>query len=185
MKKAAQGEQAHPRTGGDMAWTGGGTIPLKPPLDDAAAGQDAGRKLILLLAVRVDVVNSLLNRRDLFGLFVRNFGFEFIFECHHELDHIERIGTEVVKEGRFVLDLGFVYAKLFSDDLLDALFDAFHADLQLGKIPANYSQTKNLLVLAMTKKRYSIPGAPAHRRRQARFGTPVDLTDFTLRLHTC
>src|SRR5690606_2562288 len=112
----------------------------------------APETLILLLAVRCDVINSLLNRRDFLGFFVGDFGFEFVFECHHELDHIERIGTEVVKEGRLVLDLGFVNAKLFSDDLLDALFDAFHADLQVGKIPANYSQTKELLVLAMTKK---------------------------------
>src|SRR5690606_38047756 len=55
-------------------------------------------KLILLLAVRRDIVNSLLNRRDFFGFLVGDFGFEFIFECHHELDYIERIGTEVVKE---------------------------------------------------------------------------------------
>ncbi|MBP6020880.1 MAG: hypothetical protein KA735_15450, partial [Burkholderiaceae bacterium] len=36
--------------------------------------------------------------------------------------------------------------------LLDALFDAFHADLQVGKIPANYSQTKIVLVRGYDKK---------------------------------
>src|SRR3546814_8623456 len=81
--------------------------------------------------MRRNVINSLLNRCNFLGLFVRNFGFELVFECHYELDHIERIGTEVVKERRFVFDLGVVDAKLFSDDLLDALFDAFHADLQI------------------------------------------------------
>src|SRR5690606_27050680 len=91
-------------------------------------------RLSLLLTVRIDVVNRLLHGGDLFGLFVGDLGLEFIFERHDQLNHIERIGTEVVKEGGLVLDLGFVDAKLFSDDLLDALFDAFHADLQLGKI---------------------------------------------------
>ncbi|CAJ0907111.1 protein of unknown function [Alcaligenes faecalis subsp. faecalis] len=82
----------------------------------------------LLLAVRIDVVHSLLDRRDFLSFFVWYFGFEFVFERHHELDHVERVGTEVVEKRRFVFDLGFVNAKLFSDDLLDALFDAFHAD---------------------------------------------------------
>src|SRR5690606_23469820 len=56
--------------------------------------------LKLLLAMRADVIHSLLNRRDLLGFFVGNFGFEFVFERHHELDHVERIGTEVVKKRR-------------------------------------------------------------------------------------
>src|SRR6185312_1936303 len=102
----------------------------------------AGTSKRLLLAVRGDVVHRLLHRRDLFGFLVRDFGFEFVLEGHHKLDHVERIGTEVVKEGRFVLDLGFVDAELLSDDLLDALFDAFHACSPVRKNPANYSQMR-------------------------------------------
>ena len=45
--------------------------------------------LKLFFAVRSDVVNSLLNRRDFLSFFVWNFGFEFVFKCHHELDHVE------------------------------------------------------------------------------------------------
>src|SRR5690625_5688741 len=40
----------------------------------------------LLLAISVNVVNGLLNCRDLFSLFVWYFCFEFVFERHHELD---------------------------------------------------------------------------------------------------
>src|SRR5699024_2092696 len=108
------------------------------------------------LAVFVDVVNRLLNGGDLFCFFVRNFGFEFVFECHHELDHIERIGTEVVKKRGFVLDLGFVHAKLLANYFLDALVDAVHAYLQweVGKIPRIIATTGSLLWLTVIKKRY-------------------------------
>ncbi|HEY9316535.1 MAG TPA: hypothetical protein VIR28_01380, partial [Achromobacter sp.] len=41
--------------------------------------------------------------------------------------------------------------KLFSDDLLDALFDAFHADLQLGKIPRIIAKRRGKQRLAVTK----------------------------------
>jgi hypothetical protein len=110
------------------------TAPV-PRIATTAALQGKNRLIALLLAVRIDVVDRLLHSRDLFGLFVGDLGLELIFEGHDQLNHVERIGTEVVKKGRLVLDLGFIDAKLFSDDLLDALFDAFHADLQLGKIP--------------------------------------------------
>jgi hypothetical protein len=34
----------------------------------------------------------------LHSFFVWYFGFEFVFERHHELDHVERVGTEVVEK---------------------------------------------------------------------------------------
>src|SRR5678815_4657315 len=90
----------------------------------AAYGTRARR---LFFQVRADVVDRLLDRRDLFGVVIGNLGFEFLLERHHELHRVERIGAEVVDERGFVLDLRLVHAQLFGNDLLDALFDVFHA----------------------------------------------------------
>src|SRR5690606_37832144 len=152
IKKSGSKRQTH-RVANPLGGCPTPGLPLGNRLAESAAHSQRAptSNVVLLLAVRGDVVDSRVNRRELLGFFVRNVSFEFIFDCHHQLDHIERSGTEVVKKRRFVLDLGFVDAKLFSDDLLDALFDAFHADLQVGKIPANYSQTTIVWVLAVRK----------------------------------
>src|SRR6185312_4157066 len=81
----------------------------------------------LFLQMRTDVVDRLLHRGDLLGVVIGNLGFEFLFERHHELDGVERIGAEIVDERRFVLDLGLVDAQLLCNDFLDALFDVIHA----------------------------------------------------------
>ena len=77
--------------------------------------------------MRIDVVDGLLHRRDLLGLFVGDLGLEFLFERHDQLDRIQRVSAEVVDERGFVLDLGLVYAQLFGDDFLDSLLHVFHA----------------------------------------------------------
>lgn len=71
-----------------------------------------------LLLVRLDVVDRLLNRGDLLGIFIRNFAFEFLFECHHEFNRIQRICAQIIYERRFILDVSFVNAELFGYDLL-------------------------------------------------------------------
>src|SRR5690606_25807827 len=81
------------------------------------------------LRVRLHVVDRLLDRRDLFGLFVRDLGLELVLERHDQFDGVERVGPEVVDERRFALDVGLVDAELFGHDLLDALFDVFHSGL--------------------------------------------------------
>src|SRR5205814_7839862 len=54
---------------------------------------------------------------------------QLLLERHHELDGVERVRPQVIDERRLVLDLGFVDSELLGDDLLDALFDVFHARL--------------------------------------------------------
>src|SRR5688572_533714 len=78
------------------------------------------------LDVSLDVVDRLLHRGDLLGLFVRDFALELFFERHHQLDRVERVSAEVVDERSVVGDFFFLNAKLFDHDLLDALFDAAH-----------------------------------------------------------
>src|SRR5512139_103010 len=48
-----------------------------------------------LLQVGVDVVDRLLDGADLLRLFVRDLALELVFEGHHKLDGVERIGAEV------------------------------------------------------------------------------------------
>ena len=57
-----------------------------------------------------------------------------LFERHHELDRVQRVGAQVVDERRFVLDLRFVDAELLGDDLLDSLLYVFHASPPLTGI---------------------------------------------------
>src|SRR6185503_1452443 len=52
--------------------------------------------------VLVDVVNGLLDGGDLLGVLVRDLRLELFLERHHELNGIERVGTEVVDERRVV-----------------------------------------------------------------------------------
>src|SRR6185503_6908441 len=55
---------------------------------------------LLLLAVRLDVLDGLLDARDLLGVLVRDLDPELLFERHHELDGVERVGPQVIHEGR-------------------------------------------------------------------------------------
>src|SRR5690606_38340771 len=80
----------------------------------------------LRLDVRLDVVDGLLHRGDLLGVFVRDFALELFFQGHHQLDGVERIGAEVIDERCAGGEFFFFDAKLFYDDLLDAFFDAAH-----------------------------------------------------------
>src|SRR6516225_7888799 len=88
----------------------------------------------LLLLMRVDVINGLLNGGDFLGFFVGDLGLELFLERHHELHRVQRVGTEIVDERRLVLDLGFVDTELLGDDLLDALLYAVHAKPSQGGI---------------------------------------------------
>src|SRR4030095_8223293 len=53
---------------------------------------------LLLLAVRLDVLDGLLDARDLLGVLVRDLDPELLLERHHELDGVERVGPQVIHE---------------------------------------------------------------------------------------
>src|SRR6202167_2383895 len=48
--------------------------------------------------VRLDIGDDVLNGANLLGVFVRNFDVELLFERHHQLDDIERVGAEILDE---------------------------------------------------------------------------------------
>eukprot|EP00160_Parvularia_atlantis_P002564 Unigene12132_Nuclearia_a/m.36889 Unigene12132_Nuclearia_a/g.36889 ORF Unigene12132_Nuclearia_a/g.36889 Unigene12132_Nuclearia_a/m.36889 type:complete len:109 (-) Unigene12132_Nuclearia_a:153-479(-) len=76
--------------------------------------------------VAFDVVYSSLNGSDLLGFFVRDFGLEFLFQSHHQLNGVKRIGTQVIDEGLLESHFLFLDAQLLGDDFLDAFFDGAH-----------------------------------------------------------
>src|SRR6185437_7878179 len=84
------------------------------------------------LDVRLDVIDRLLDGGDLLGFLVRNFGFEFLFECHHQFDRIQRVRAQVVDERGVWRDVLFLDSQLIDHDLLDALFDAAHETVPPG-----------------------------------------------------
>lgn len=73
-----------------------------------------------------DVIDSLLNRGNLLSLVVRNFALEFLFQSHDQLNGVQGVSAQIVHKGGLVLDVRFVHAQLFGDDLLDALYDVIH-----------------------------------------------------------
>src|SRR5690348_13266833 len=82
--------------------------------------------------VRLDVIHRLLHGGDLFGFLVGNFGFEFLFERHHQFHGIQRVRTQIVHERGVRRDILFLDPQLIDHDLLDALFDAAHETVPPG-----------------------------------------------------
>ncbi|CAM2158113.1 hypothetical protein PT2222_40111 [Paraburkholderia tropica] len=111
-------------------------------------------KSALGLDVRASVVDRLLNRRDLLGFLIRDFHAEFVFEGHHELDGVERVGAQIVHERSFVLDFSFGDAQLLGDDLLDALFDVVHYPSK-GKKLAHECECAHFIRFDLAEKRRS------------------------------
>ena len=57
--------------------------------------------------MRIGIVDCVLHSRDFFGVFVRNFNSELIFQSHHQLHDVQGIGAEIVDVGMIVaLDTG-------------------------------------------------------------------------------
>ena len=71
----------------------------------------------LRFLIGANEVDCLLNRAQVFLLLVGNLNLEGIFEGHHELNGVEAVGAEIFDEGSFILDVRFILAELFSDNL--------------------------------------------------------------------
>src|SRR6478735_8059180 len=107
------------------------------------------------LDVGLDVIDGLLHRGDLLGLFVRDFALELFFEGHHQFDGVERVGAQVVDERSAVGHFVFLDAELFDDDLLDAFFDAAH-----GSCSSRESVQAGSVVEAGRRRVGAWPGKP-------------------------
>src|SRR5690606_35677830 len=69
-----------------------------------------------LVAALGDVIDRLLHGCDLLGILIRDLRLELLFECHHQLDRVERVGAEVVDEGSVVRDFLLFHPQLLGDD---------------------------------------------------------------------
>src|SRR5262249_19609235 len=75
------------------------------------------------LLVGRDVVDGLADSCDLLGVLVRDLDPELVLELHDQLDEVERVGVEVLLEGRLLCDVGFLDPELLGQDFLDPLED--------------------------------------------------------------
>src|SRR6185312_15243359 len=76
-----------------------------------------------LLLLRFDVIDSVFDGGDLFGVFVGNVDVEGFLEGHHEFHDIERVRAEIIDEGGGIVHLAFVHPQLLNNDLLHPLFN--------------------------------------------------------------
>src|SRR5262245_5533341 len=76
-----------------------------PPGRGAAARRATGRPAGDLAQLARDVLHGIADGHDLLGIFVRDVDLELVLELHHELDGVERVGTEIVDERRLRRDL--------------------------------------------------------------------------------
>src|SRR5207253_2080767 len=76
------------------------------------------------LLVALDVVDDVPHGADLLRLLVRDLHVVLFLERHHELDDVERIGAEVLDEGRLRRHLLLAHAELLADDLPHLLLHA-------------------------------------------------------------
>src|SRR5271165_893181 len=83
-------------------------------------------KLLACFRVLANVVDGVLDGADFFGVFVRNLDVEGLFEGHDQFDGVERVGPEVVHEGRARGDFAFVYAQLLYDNLFHFFINGCH-----------------------------------------------------------
>src|SRR5688500_15353159 len=100
-------------------------------LFNAAPFQGLGLKLLLALAVGLDVLDGFLHAGDLLGVLVRNLDPELLFERHDELHRVERVGAEVIDERRIRRHFFLVDTELLHDDALHLVCDS-HSILRTG-----------------------------------------------------
>ncbi|GBH08781.1 hypothetical protein KPSA1_02162 [Pseudomonas syringae pv. actinidiae] len=60
--------------------------------------RDSSQRLQILSLMAVDVVDCCLNGRDLFRFFVRDFGLEFLFQSHYQLNGVQGVSAQVFNE---------------------------------------------------------------------------------------
>src|SRR5438270_9633688 len=94
-----------------------------------SAGRASSRRSSLVrvsspwLLVRGDVVDRLANGLDLLGILVGDLDPELVLQLHDQLHEIERVGVQILLEGRFLRDLALLDSELLGQDVLDPLED--------------------------------------------------------------
>src|SRR3954453_19442544 len=133
----------------------------------------------LLLAVRFDVLDRFLDAGNLLRVLVRDLDAELLFEGHHQLHRVERVGAEVVDERGVRGDFFFVDAQLFDDDALDFVSNCHSILLHVHPAVDGEHVPCNIRRLVGCEKAHRrgdvVRGAEAAERNLRR---PVDLRLF-------
>src|SRR5450759_4771440 len=83
-------------------------------------------KLLARLRVLADVVDGIRHGANLLRILVGDFNIEGLFEGHHELDGIERIGAQVIHERSAGRDFALVHTQLLDDNLFHFFINGCH-----------------------------------------------------------
>src|SRR3954447_23517492 len=67
--------------------------------------------LLLFIDLCLNVVDGVLDGRDLFGVLVGNIEVETFLERHHQLDNIKRVGAEIIDETGGGINLCLIHTK--------------------------------------------------------------------------
>src|SRR5688572_18469369 len=89
------------------------------PLVMAVEGRTARSSSDLLFARGLGIGDGFAHPADLLGVLIRDFDSELLFERHHQLDDIQRVGAEVFREARVLPNFALLNAELLDDDALD------------------------------------------------------------------
>src|SRR5579875_2248544 len=122
---------------------------------------------VLLAAFRVllDVVDRVLYGLDLLGVLVGNLEVEGFLKLHHQFDHVERIGAQVLLKAGAGRDFGFVHLQLLDDDLFHLFFNG-HAYLldDVSELKGTFGDCKTF---GSTPAKPTIPGGSRVRQTRA------------------
>src|SRR6202163_4178426 len=83
-------------------------------------------KFLACLRVLADVVDGIRHGANLLRILVGDFNIEGLFEGHHELDGIERIGAQVIHERSTRCDLALVHTQLLDNNLFHLFINGCH-----------------------------------------------------------
>src|ERR1035437_4121273 len=83
-------------------------------------------KLLARFRVLADVVDGIRHRANLLRILVGDFDIEGLFEGHHQLDRVERIGAQVVHERSAGRDLALVHTQLLDNNLFHFFINGCH-----------------------------------------------------------
>src|SRR5271157_2727457 len=83
-------------------------------------------RFLARLGVLADVVDGIGDGANLLRILVGNFDIEGLFEGHHELDRVERIGAQVIHERSAGRNLALIHAQLLDDNLFHFFINGCH-----------------------------------------------------------
>src|SRR5580693_1656978 len=83
-------------------------------------------KLLARLRVLADVIHGIRHGANLLRILIGDFDIEGLFEGHHKLDRVERIGAQVIYERSAGRNLALIHTQLLHDNLFHFFINGCH-----------------------------------------------------------